>query len=291
VARIRTIKPDFWTDEKVLGIKPLTRLLFIGMWNFADDYGRLEFSPSSLKAKIFPLDPIAADDIRAMLAELGSAGLLLVYSAKGKEYMEITGWHNQKIDKRQTSKIPGPFDDGSSVRGSPPTPADLPRLTPTPAALMEGKGEEGKVDSEAIASGADAPPDPAVPEREFFLRGRQVLGKGAGGLIGKLLKARGGNVALARAAIEQASQKQNPTEYVAAICRGPPAVRPNTAHQQERQTGREILDDIGKYISSSGSEADTGLLRYDPGDGPESLRRGPGGNLVDLSVAGSRTRG
>jgi hypothetical protein len=57
VARIRTIKPDFWTNEKVLSIKPLTRLLFIGMWNFADDYGRLDFSPISIKAKVFPNDP------------------------------------------------------------------------------------------------------------------------------------------------------------------------------------------------------------------------------------------
>lgn len=155
----------------------------------------------------------------------------------------------------------------------------------------EEREKEKEIDSVAKATGAVAPLDPSVPEREYFLRGREVLGKGAGGLIGKLLKARGGNVALARAAIEQASQKQNPTEYVAAICRGPPAVRPNTAHQQERQTGREILDDIGKFISGGGSEADSGILRHDPGDGSESVRGRSGRDLVELSAAGSRTRG
>lgn len=83
--------------------------------------------------------------------------------------------------------------------------------------------EEIRLDnSEAKASGAEAPPDPAIPEREYFLRGREVLGKGAGALIANLLKAKGKNVALARAALEQASQKQNPTEFVAAVCRGPP---------------------------------------------------------------------
>jgi hypothetical protein len=147
-----------------------------------------------------------------------------------------------------------------------------------------------KRERETEKNGAVAPPDPSIPERDYFLRGREVLGKGAGGLIGKLLKAKGGNVALARSAIEQASQKQNPTEYIAAICRGPPAIKPNTAHQQERQTGREILDGIGEFISGSGSEADTGILRYDPGDGPESLRGRAGRNLIELSATGSRSR-
>jgi hypothetical protein len=146
--------------------------------------------------------------------------------------------------------------------------------------------KEDKELTEANASGASAPPDPAIPEREYFLRGREVLGKGNGALIAKLLKAKGGNISLARAAMEQASQKQSPTEYVAAICRGPPIVKPQTAHQVERQTGRDILDDIGKFISGSSSEANPGLLRHDPGDGPESVRGRAGGNLIELSASG-----
>jgi hypothetical protein len=152
-------------------------------------------------------------------------------------------------------------------------------------AIPEKEGEEENIDKrERENASAIAPPlDPSIPEREYFLRGREVLGNGAGGLIGKLLKARGGNVALARAAIEQASQKQNPTEYVAAICRGPPMVKPQTAHQVERQTGRDILDDIGKFISGSGGEASSGVLRHDTGNGPESVRGRAGGNLIELS--------
>jgi hypothetical protein len=90
-------------------------------------------------------------------------------------------------------------------------------------AIPEKEREIENIDKRERENGAVAPLDPSIPEREYFVRGREVLGKGAGGLIGKLLKAKGGNVAMARAAIEQASQKQSPTEYVAAICRGPPA--------------------------------------------------------------------
>jgi hypothetical protein len=64
---------------------------------------------------------------------------------------------------------------------------------------------------------AIAAPDPEV---ELFRRGREVLGKQGGGLVSKLLTAKQKNVALARAAIEQASTKSDPREYIGAVIRG-----------------------------------------------------------------------
>jgi uncharacterized protein YdaU (DUF1376 family) len=55
------------------------------------------------------------------------------------------------------------------------------------------------------------------PDAKLFSRGREVLGKEAGGLIKKLLKAKGGNIPLAMAAIEVASTKHDPREYVAGV--------------------------------------------------------------------------
>lgn len=66
----------------------------------------------------------------------------------------------------------------------------------------------------------DAAPAAPEPEVELFRRGREVLGKQAGGLITRLLTAKNKNIALARAAIEQASTKSDPREYIGAICRG-----------------------------------------------------------------------
>lgn len=60
----------------------------------------------------------------------------------------------------------------------------------------------------------------ATPEVELFVRGREVLGSTAGGLISKLLKAKNGEVALARAAVEMASTKQSPREYIGGVIRG-----------------------------------------------------------------------
>ena len=63
MARIRTIKPEFWTDEKIVELSAFARLLFIGLWNFADDAGRMEFSAKRLKMQIFPADDV---DISAL---------------------------------------------------------------------------------------------------------------------------------------------------------------------------------------------------------------------------------
>lgn len=72
--------------------------------------------------------------------------------------------------------------------------------------------------SEANASGGEPPlVDPAIERRDLFRRGKEVLG--SGGVVTELLKAKGGNVALTRAAVEQASQAENAREYVGRIIR------------------------------------------------------------------------
>lgn len=60
----------------------------------------------------------------------------------------------------------------------------------------------------------------ALPEADLFRRGKEILGKNGGGIIKNLLKAKQNNVPLARAAIEQASTKDDPREYIGAIIRG-----------------------------------------------------------------------
>ena len=111
MARIRSIKPEFWTSGQVLECSLNARLMFLGMWNFADDYGRLPFSPKSIKAQVFPADEISLDNIRGMILELSTNGLVNIYEVDEKEYLQITGWTHQRIDKPQPAKYPGPFQE------------------------------------------------------------------------------------------------------------------------------------------------------------------------------------
>jgi hypothetical protein len=57
------------------------------------------------------------------------------------------------------------------------------------------------------------------PETDLFRRGKEVLGKAAGGMIKQLLTAKGGKINSARAAIETAAGKENPREYIGGILR------------------------------------------------------------------------
>lgn len=138
MARIRSIKPDFWTSEQVMECSPNARLMFIGMWNFADDHGRLPCSPKTIKAQIFPADDIDATNVRRMIDELSSNGLVRIYEVDGKEFLLITGWHHQKIDKRQPAKYPEPpapsNEQSTNVR----------RTVSTDLRGSEGIGEERK---------------------------------------------------------------------------------------------------------------------------------------------------
>lgn len=130
MARIRSIKPEFWTSEQVMALKPVTRLLFIGMWNFADDYGRMAYAPGTIKAQVMPSDDVSISDVKDMLSELSSVGLIIIYSVKGKEYVEVTGWSHQKIDKPHKPKFPAPYSETSetfdehSPKSSEPSPLD-----------------------------------------------------------------------------------------------------------------------------------------------------------------------
>jgi hypothetical protein len=195
MARIRSIKPEFWTSEQIMGLNPLTRLLFIGMWNFADDYGRMPYAPATIKAQILPGDTLELQLIRNMLAELSSAGLILLYTAKGREYLEITGWCHQKIDKPHKPKHPSPvIDEPETIdeqeqtvaEPSPNIPRTLAvgedRIGEDNSRVVEGaRASEGTISSaafsladkflEAIGADREAPEWQGVPYRaDLWLR-------------------------------------------------------------------------------------------------------------------------
>lgn len=109
MARIRTVKPEFWTSEQVMECSPIARLLFVGMWNFCDDGGNHPASAKTLKAEVFPADDFSTDSIQLMVDELVAQGLLMPYEADGKRFLHVTGWHHQKIEK-PNFKHPSPPD-------------------------------------------------------------------------------------------------------------------------------------------------------------------------------------
>lgn len=152
MARIRTIKPEFWTDEAVGEVSPNARLLFIGTWSFADDHGGIDRSAKQLKAQVFPYDSI---DCEPLVQELLGVGLLVEYEVSGKKYLHIKGFaQHQKVEKPGKPRVPV-YDPSESP----------PRIVgessgKTPCG-RESKGRESK-GRESHTEGAPSPdPDPS----------------------------------------------------------------------------------------------------------------------------------
>lgn|SRR5690625_48638 len=82
LGKIRGIKPQTWTDEKIVSLTPLARILFVGSWNFACDNGHVQDSPIQLKIRILPGDNC---DINELLDEIIAAGLM----ERGDGYLTI----------------------------------------------------------------------------------------------------------------------------------------------------------------------------------------------------------
>lgn len=110
MARIRTIKPEFWSSPKVGLVSRDARLLFIGLLNEADDEGRLLGQTKRLAGIIFPYDEdIDGAKVSELLLELERGGLVNRYDVSGAVYLSIRGFmDHQKIDKRTASKLPPP---------------------------------------------------------------------------------------------------------------------------------------------------------------------------------------
>lgn len=142
--RIRTIKPEFWTDEKIIELSLPARLLFIGLWNFCDDRGVIEASPRSLKAKILPADDFTVGDVEGLVRELLTLRLITAFEAKGREWWYVTHWHHQVINRPSPSRYP-----------EPPRATDTP--LPSAGALEEGKAPRGPSRSTAGAPARMSP--------------------------------------------------------------------------------------------------------------------------------------
>lgn len=106
MARIRTIKPEFWTDENLSAISAEACLLAIGLLNYADDEGFFKANPKLVEAAIFPLRELSLS-IHGALIELSNIGYIrLCEGDDGKKYGEIVNFNkHQKVNRPNPSKI------------------------------------------------------------------------------------------------------------------------------------------------------------------------------------------
>lgn len=123
MARIRTIKPDFYRHEGLqdleaenVGKYPM--MVFSGLWGHCDKAGRFEWKPRQLKLDILPFLPF---DMAETLDLLVSAGFVKRYSVGGKEYGLIESFsdHQRLSGKelQEPEKYPSPSANKEGSNG------------------------------------------------------------------------------------------------------------------------------------------------------------------------------
>jgi len=111
MARIRTIKPEFWEDEKVAKLPMPCRLFYIGTWNFADDQGVFRGNAAILKSRIFPYDEsLRASEISKWLDALVEARMIIPVSYNNESYYVIRTFQNHQMIDRRYIKTTLPSD-------------------------------------------------------------------------------------------------------------------------------------------------------------------------------------
>lgn len=100
MARIRTIKPQFWDDLKIGRLSRDARLLYIGLWNFADDLGVVIADPVWLKSKIFPYDKIQLQQFEGWLKMLEETGFISLLSVKSERFYYLPTFSRHQVINR-----------------------------------------------------------------------------------------------------------------------------------------------------------------------------------------------
>jgi hypothetical protein len=110
MARIRTIKPQFWGSADVGRMTRDARLLAIGLISMADDDGRFLASPAAILGYVYPNDDgLTPARVKKWLQELEGIGFAVFYEIDGGRYGCLPNYRkHQRISHPQASPLPAP---------------------------------------------------------------------------------------------------------------------------------------------------------------------------------------
>ncbi len=110
--RIRSIKPEWLEDEKLLRAGSHARVLSVALLLLADDYGRGRFIEEKMGPEVFTFEPNPLEIFREAFARLSDMGFSRVYTVRGQRYFAILNWSkHQKVDHPGKPRVPEPLGE------------------------------------------------------------------------------------------------------------------------------------------------------------------------------------
>ena len=191
MSRARLISPEFWTSEAVVDCTPMTRLLLLGLSNFADDFGALPLRPRTIRLQVFPGDALDDEQVRAMIEELAARGLVRRYTVDEVDYLSLVDWEiHQRVGRRARRRYPA-SPSAAAAEAAPAAPPEAPdhskpQQSRAPAIRAEkhdapAAGEAADAAWHAAvegtlrrAWGADVPADLALHAARWRAQGRDL---------------------------------------------------------------------------------------------------------------------
>ena len=171
MARIRTIKPEFWKHEELSELPPETHMLAAALLNYSDDEGYFNANPKLVKAECCPLRDDSMN-IPDALQELSNIGYIrLGKGSDGKQYGQVVKFsEHQVISHKKPSKIKGVVsfqEQSSNIPGT---------VHPEQGTGNREQGKEHSVSDETVVVSNGNDPTPDLPDFPESLR-REPGGK------------------------------------------------------------------------------------------------------------------
>lgn len=159
MARIRTIKPEFFSSRRIAHLSRDARITFIGIWTEADDYGICDGDAHVLKGHLWPFDDdITPADVERHLAEMTTERprpLIRFFEWDGKRYIEVLGWEHQRVNRPSSKRHPSPPGQ-THTPATQPGALTEPSLSP-PAKKVQEVEVEVEVEQEVEPSSSNGP--------------------------------------------------------------------------------------------------------------------------------------
>jgi hypothetical protein len=154
MARIRTIKPDFFTHPKIAGCSVPARLLLASLFTQADDEGRLRDQPLLIRALAFGEDDEI--DVKALLTELSDKRRIVRYVVDDERFLAVRNFgEHQRISHPTPSKLPPPPDTETPPEASANAPETFRNDSgeiPSGRGREQGKEREGEGEGESAGA-------------------------------------------------------------------------------------------------------------------------------------------
>ena len=102
----RILKESICRSEEIDSLSWFEEVLFYRLIVTCDDFGRYDGRSKVIKGACFPLKDITEKDIDKALSKLSAVGLVRVYEAQGRPYLQLVTWAEHQRIRNQKSKYP-----------------------------------------------------------------------------------------------------------------------------------------------------------------------------------------